>query len=91
MLIAVVLSAFVNVTPVVVVFMPIVLALARCMIDRLKVLNSTTQPLAAVRVLLSELRLTCRFRTPKSQARRFGMFEVKLGIVFVIVTFIYML
>lgn len=96
MLIVAVLSAFVNNTPVVVVFMPIVLALAR---KHALVASRFLIPLsyAAIvggtcTIIGTSTNLVASGIAKESGLEEFGMFEVsKLGIVFVIVTFIYML
>ena len=96
MLIVAVLSAFVNNTPVVVVFMPIVLALARkhdLIASRFLIPLSYAAIVGGTCTIIgTSTNLVASGIAKESGLDEFGMFEVsKLGIVFVIVTFIYML
>ena len=96
MLIVAVLSAFVNNTPVVVVFMPIVLALARkhdLVASRFLIPLSYAAIVGGTCTIIgTSTNLVASGIAKESGLEEFGMFEVsKLGIVFVIVTFIYML
>lgn len=96
MLIVAVLSAFVNNTPVVVVFMPIVLALARkhdLVASRFLIPLSYAAIVGGTCTIIgTSTNLVSSGIAKESGLEEFGMFEVsKLGIVFVIVTFIYML
>ena len=96
MLIVAVLSAFVNSTPVVVVFMPIVLALARkhdLIASRFLIPLSYAAIVGGTCTIIgTSTNLVASGIAKESGLDEFGMFEVsKLGIVFVIVTFIYML
>ena len=96
MLIVAVLSAFVNNTPVVVVFMPIVLALARkhdLVASRFLIPLSYAAIVGGTCTIIgTSTNLVASGIAKESGLEEFGMFEVsKLGIVFVIVTFMYML
>lgn len=96
MLIVAALSAFVNNTPVVVVFMPIVLALARkhdLIASRFLIPLSYAAIVGGTCTIIgTSTNLVASGIAKESGLDEFGMFEVsKLGIVFVIVTFIYML
>jgi len=96
MLIVAVLSAFVNNTPVVVVFMPIVLALARkhdLVASRFLIPLSYAAIVGGTCTIIgTSTNLVASGIAKESGLEEFGMFEVsKLGIVFVIVTFVYML
>ena len=96
MLIVAVLSAFVNNTPGVVVFMPIVLALARkhdLIASRFLIPLSYAAIVGGTCTIIgTSTNLVASGIAKESGLDEFGMFEVsKLGIVFVIVTFIYML
>ena len=96
MLIVAVLSAFVNNTPVVVVFMPIVLALARkhdLIASRFLIPLSYAAIVGGTCTIIgTSTNLVASGIAKESGLDEFGMFEVsKLGIIFVIVTFIYML
>ena len=96
MLIVAVLSAFVNNTPVVVVFMPIVLALARkhdLVASRFLIPLSYAAIVGGTCTIIgTSTNLVASGIAKESGLEEFGMFEVsKLGIVFVIITFIYML
>ena len=96
MLIVAVLSAFVNNTPVVVVFMPIVLALARkhdLVASRFLIPLSYAAIVGGTCTIIgTSTNLVASGIAKESGLEEFGMFEVsKLGIVFVVVTFLYML
>jgi di/tricarboxylate transporter len=96
MLIVAPLSAFVNNTPVVVVFMPILLALARkhdLVASRFLIPLSYAAIVGGTCTIIgTSTNLVASGIAKERGLVEFGMFEVsKLGIVFVVVTFFYML
>ena len=96
MLVVAVLSAFVNNTPVVVVFMPIVLALARkhdLVASRFLIPLSYAAIVGGTCTIIgTSTNLVASGIAKDAGLNEFGMFEVtKLGAVFVVVTFFYML
>lgn len=98
MLIVAPLSAFVNNTPVVVVFMPILLALARkhdLVASRFLIPLSYAAIVGGTCTIIGTSTNLVASGIAKEMTRgdvEFGMFEVsKLGVVFVLVTFFYML
>jgi|TARA_B110000116_G_C16797545_1_gene567780 di/tricarboxylate transporter len=96
MLIVAPLSAFVNNTPVVVVFMPILLALARkhdLVASRFLIPLSYAAIVGGTCTIIgTSTNLVASGIAKERGLEEFGMFEVsKLGIIFVVVTFFYML
>ncbi len=96
MLIVVPLSAFVNNTPVVVVFMPILLALARkhdLVASRFLIPLSYAAIVGGTCTIIgTSTNLVASGIAKERGLEEFGMFEVsKLGVIFVVVTFFYML
>ena len=99
MLVVAPLSAFVNNTPVVVVFLPIVLALARkhdLVASRFLIPLSYAAIVGGTCTIIGTstnlIAAGIAERSPDPRLASFGMFEVtKLGVVFVAVTFLYML
>ncbi len=99
MLVVAVMSAFVNNTPVVVVFLPIVLALARkhnLIASRLLIPLSYAAIVGGTCTIIGTstnlIAAGIAEETSDPRLQQFGMFEMaKLGLIFVVITFVYML
>jgi di/tricarboxylate transporter len=99
MLVVAVMSAFVNNTPVVVVFLPIVLALARkhnLIASRLLIPLSYAAIVGGTCTIIGTstnlIAAGIAEETADQRLQEFGMFEMaRLGLIFVAITFVYML